>query len=77
MVQAKFTLEESQLYFLNLFQRYGFKDKSAVVRIALDRLRHELELEELRQSADLYADLYATDSDAQALTAAALGGWPA
>ena len=42
MLQAKFSLEESQIQFLAEFRRYGFKDKSAVVRNALDRFRKEL-----------------------------------
>jgi hypothetical protein len=76
MIQTKFTLEESQIDFLQLFKRYGFKDKSAVVRSALDRLANELALEELRQSAEIYADLYETDPDLQELTETALQGWP-
>lgn len=76
MIQAKFTLEESQLHFLNLCRQYGFKDKSSVVRVALERLQRELELENLRQSAELYAELYESDTELQKLTESALIGWP-
>jgi hypothetical protein len=76
MIQAKFTLEESQLDFLNLCKQYGFKDKSSVVRAALDQLQHVLELEHLRLSADLYAELYENDPELQALTESARIGWP-
>jgi hypothetical protein len=76
MIQAKFTLEDSHLSFLNLFQQYGFKDKSSLVRAALERLQRELDLESLRQSADLYAEVYAEDEELQELTEAALTGWP-
>lgn len=76
MIQAKFTIEESQLHFLDLFQQYGFKDKSSVVRVALERLQHELELERLRQSAEIYAELYENETELQALTESALEGWP-
>jgi hypothetical protein len=52
MVQAKFTLEQSHIDFLEQFKHRGFKDKSAIVRLALDRLAQELERQELSQSAD-------------------------
>ena len=63
MAQAKFTLEQSHIDFLEQFKDRGFKDKSAfaqrllwrIVRLALDRLAQELEREELARSADLYA----------------------
>ena len=42
MLQAKFSLDESHIDFLAQYRRYGFKDKSAVVRNALDRSRKEL-----------------------------------
>jgi Arc/MetJ-type ribon-helix-helix transcriptional regulator len=76
MIQAKFTLEESHLRFVDLFREHGFKDKSSVVRAALERLEYELEQEKLRQSADLYAEIYENDTDLQELAAAALTGWP-
>ena len=50
MLQAKFSLDESHIQFLAQFRRYGFKDKSDVVRNALDRLRTELAQQCLRES---------------------------
>jgi hypothetical protein len=76
MAQAKFTLEQSHIDFLEQFKDRGFKDKSAIVRLALDRLAQELEREELARSADLYTELYAEDRDLQQLTDAACVGWP-
>jgi hypothetical protein len=76
MVQAKFTLEQSHIDFLEQFKHRGFKDKSAIVRLALDRLAQELERQELSQSADLYAELYTEDRELQQLTDAARVGWP-
>ncbi|PSB55775.1 hypothetical protein [Chamaesiphon polymorphus] len=76
MAQAKFTLEQSQIDFLEQFKERGFKDKSSIVRLALDRLAQELERQELEQSADLYAQLYAEDEELQQLTAAASADWP-
>ena len=76
MAQAKFTLEQSHIDFLEQFKDRGFKDKSTIVRLALDRLAKELECEELTRSADLYAELYAEDLELQQLTDSARGGWP-
>ncbi len=76
MAQAKFTLEQSHIDFLEQFKDRGFKDKSSIVRLALDRLAQELEREELARSADLYAELYQEDRDLQQLTDVARVGWP-
>ncbi len=76
MVPTKVTLEQSQIDFLAQFKDLGFKDKSSVVRLALNRLRAELEQQELERSADLYAEVYAEDVDLQKLTALAGVDWP-
>ncbi len=76
MIQAKFSLEEAHIEFLAQHQRYGFKDKSGVVRAALDRLAAELAQQRLCESADLYAEVYADDDETQAWTDAALSEWP-
>lgn len=76
MVQVKVSLGDVQLDFLNRYHAYGFKDKSAVVRAALNRLRAELEQQRLRESAELYAEVYEEDQDTQALTESALTEWP-
>jgi Arc/MetJ-type ribon-helix-helix transcriptional regulator len=77
MIQAKFSLEESQLRFLDQCKAYGFKDKSQVVRAALEHLRQELEQRRLQESAHLYAQVYDDDSELQELTASAIEDWPA
>jgi Arc/MetJ-type ribon-helix-helix transcriptional regulator len=76
MIQAKFSLEESHIQFLEQYKRYGFKDKSDVVRTALDRLYTELAQQRLSESADLYAEVYADDDETQEWTDAALSEWP-
>jgi hypothetical protein len=47
-----------------------------MVRSALQHFRDELELQSLRESADLYAEVYAEDLELQTLTEAAIEGWP-
>ncbi len=76
MIQENFNLEESQLQFLNECRSYGFKDKSAVVRMALDLLRQEIAQQRLQESADLYSESYAEDEETQELTVTALSEWP-
>jgi Arc/MetJ-type ribon-helix-helix transcriptional regulator len=76
MKQAKFTIEQSHIDFLEQFKDRGFKDKSEIVRLALDRLAQELERQELIQSADSYAEIYREDRELQQLTAVASVSWP-
>jgi len=76
MQQAKFSLTLSLIEFLNNYKVYGFKDKSSMVRAALLRLKEEFELQSLRQSASLYAEIYEEESELQELTEVAVTDWP-
>lgn len=76
MQQAKFSLTPPLVEFLSDYHLYGFKDKSSMVRIALQRFREELELQNLKQSANLYAEIYEQDKELQGLTETAIEGWP-
>ena len=76
MIQAKFSLTDAQAQFLAQRKQYGFKDKSEVVRTALDHLQEELIQQRLADSADLYTEIYANDSETQEWTEAALSEWP-
>ncbi len=76
MLQAKFSVEEIQAQFLKNFKAYGFKDKSTMLRAAIDHFKKEMELESLRKSADLYSEIYSEDDDLKELTETAVTGWP-
>jgi Arc/MetJ-type ribon-helix-helix transcriptional regulator len=76
MVPTKVTLEQTQIDFLAQFKELGFKDKSSVVRLALNRLQQEMERQDLERSADLYAEVYDEDGELQELTAIAGADWP-
>ncbi len=76
MLQTKISLEDSQAHFLNKFKEFGFKNKSSMVRAAIERFKKELELIRLNRSADLYAEIYEEDSELQELTESARHGWP-
>jgi len=72
MVQATFSLTKKHTEFLKQHKSYGFKDKSTLVRMALNRLKQELERRQLEDSAELYAQLYQDNDELQQLTEAAL-----
>ena len=76
MIQAKFSLKESQIQFIEQCRRHGFKDKSDVVRTALDRLFKELTQQRLRESAALYSEVFEEDEATQEWTEAAQSEWP-
>jgi hypothetical protein len=76
MLQAKFSVQETQAYFLSNFKAYGFKDKSSMLRAAIDHFKKKMELESLRKSADLYSEIYSEDDDLKELTETAIIGWP-
>lgn len=76
MIQTKFSVEESQARFLGDHKAYGFKDKSAMLRAAIDHFNQKLEQERIRQSADLYAEIYDGDDELRELTETAATGWP-
>jgi len=76
MIQARFTIKEAHLRFLNQHKKYGFKDKSSIIRAALDFLQKELEQEKLKMSADLYAELYDENEAFRKLTESAISEWP-
>ena len=76
MIQAKFSLRDTHIQFLAQREQYGFKDKSDVVRTALDHLHEELARQRLCESAELYAEIYAKDDETQEWIDAALSEWP-
>ncbi len=76
MMPTKVTLEQTQIDFLAQFKDLGFKDKSSVVRLALNRLQQEMERQVLERSADLYAEVYGEDEELQVLTDLARADWP-
>ncbi len=61
-------IEESQLNFLLNHKNYGFKDEGEMIRVALQKLQSELEIQDLEDSAQLYAEIYEEDPELQELT---------
>ena len=76
MQQAKFSLSEAHFDLINQFEALGYADKSSLVRAALDRFGRDLSQQQIQDSADLYAELYAHDEELQELTEQAIPEWP-
>lgn len=76
MQQAKFSIKETQAHFINDFKIYGFKDKSSLVRTAINYLKNKLEIENLKKLAELYSEIYSENDNLKKLTETALSGWP-
>lgn len=76
MQQVKLSITPSLSEFLANHEIYGFKDKSSMVRKALLRFKEELEVQKMKNSADLYAEIYEEDKDLKELTEAGVDGWP-
>ena len=77
MVQVKVTVDESQVEFLKKYREYGFRNKSSMVRSALNRLKEEYENRALEESAELYAEIYEQDDELEELTeSASTTDWP-
>lgn len=76
MIQAKFSITDAHLEFLSRREQYGFRDKSHVVRAALDRLQLELLRRQVAESAEIYAEVCSNDNETREWTDAALMDWP-
>lgn len=76
MTQTKISFEENQIEFINKYLELGFKDKSSLVRKAINEFRRSLEKMKLVKSANLYTEIYEQDEDLKDLTNSSLEGWP-
>ena len=76
MLQAKFSIGDEQAKFIEHYKEYGFKDKSEMVRKAINLLQTELDEKTLRESAEIYAEIYEEEEDLRKLTEVAVEGWP-
>ena len=76
MQQAKFSLDDAQIAFINQFKALGFKDKSELIREAINQYQARVEQKKIAESAALYATIYLEDDDLQDLTESAISEWP-
>lgn len=76
MQQTKISFDENHIKILNKYQELGFKDKSSLVRSAIDDFIKSIEKQKLAKSAKLYAEIYKEDSELRDLTNSAIEDWP-
>lgn len=76
MHQVKLSLSEDQVEFLGHHRDYGFRDRSELVRTALERFRKAIERRELKVSASLYCEVYEEESDSKLWVEDSLTDWP-
>lgn len=76
MQQAKISFDENHIKFLNKYLELGFKDKSSLVRSAIEEFIKSVEKQKLAKSAKLYAEIYNEDSELRDLTNSAIEDWP-
>lgn len=74
--QITVTLTEPLAEFVGQHNQYGFQDPNAMIRAALTLMKRELEQDRLRESAALYAEVYAEDGELRELAESAAAGWP-
>ncbi|GEM_PF-3473447 len=65
MVQTKITLTEELKNFLAFHKELGYKNKSDMIREALEVLKQNIEQKQLEQSAQLYSEIYINDKDSR------------
>lgn len=58
MGQIKISLKKEHTEFINHYSKFGFKDKSEMVRKAIEKLKDEIETENIRKSAKLLKSIY-------------------
>jgi len=76
MQQAKISLDENHIKFLDKYLELGYKDKSSLVRSAIEEFIKSVEKQRLAKSAKLYAEIYKEDLELRDLTNSAIGAWP-
>lgn len=76
MHQAKISFNKNHINFLNKYQELGFKDKSSLVRSAIDEFIKLVERQKLVKSAKLYSEIYNEDEELRELTNSAVADWP-
>ena len=74
--QIKISLDDVNLDFVSNLRQYGYSIKSAIVDDAVRRLHRELNNKALLESAELYQQIYQSDSDLQKLIDSAASSYP-
>ena len=71
MPQIKISLNDANLDFISNFRNYGCASKSAIIDDAVKKLHQKVSNKALLESAELYQQIYQSDSELQELTESA------
>ena len=76
ITEKNITVEEHDAQFITEFDHYGFQSVAELLSRALELLRDDIKhKQELESSAALYAETYATDSEAQEWVKHSVSDW--
>lgn len=68
MPQIKISLDRANIDFISNYRAFGYSSKSAIIDAAVSNLKQSLERQKLIESAELYQEIYESDTDLQELT---------
>ena len=61
MEQIKISLKKEQIEFIQNHSKFGFKDRSSLIRKAVEVLKENIESDNLRASAKILSEIYSND----------------
>lgn len=76
MQQTKISFKDDHIEFINNYAELGFKDKSSLVRSAIEEFQKQIERNKLAESAKLYSEIYENNTELKELTESAIEDWP-
>ncbi len=76
MEQIKISLKKEQIEFINHHSRFGFKDKSSLIRKAVDIFKENIETESLKSSAKILAEIYSEEGTIKEWINDSTKNWP-
>lgn len=68
MPQIKISLDEEIITFLSDHSQLGYSSKSEIVQAAVLEFKKSLETKQLMESAEIYQEIYDSESELQELT---------
>ncbi|MHB8906400.1 MAG: hypothetical protein ACYC6D_09780 [Melioribacteraceae bacterium] len=76
MEQVKISLRKEHTDFIKHHSKFGFKDRSSLVRKAIDYLKEKLDEESLKSSAEIINHYYKNDSESNMWIEDSVKDWP-
>ena len=76
MSRTCFRIEKEHADFPGQLKTCGFKDEREMQETAIERFSQDLERDDLKQSADRYAEVYSENDELKELAESAIADWP-